>query len=126
MAHMPLTWHANAIPASGLALDTLCFKVGSHIPRSSELSHAPAAGQYCDSAGLQEPVGPCHAGYYCQAGSIKPKYDGENWPDGSGKCPPGHYCIQGQVRTKATNAGSGHYIKGREVPRSGLRYIVSR
>ena len=50
-------------------------------------------GSYCDSPGLDSPVGLCDAGYYCLGGSnaSNPVVDS----DIGGPCPTGTYCPTG-------------------------------
>lgn len=58
------------------------------------------AGFYCGNHGLEEPSGPCDAGYYCPGGQ-----NVSNPSDYS--CTPGHYCPTGS--SKQIDCASGTY-----------------
>lgn len=52
------------------------------------------AGFACDRQGINDPVTPCEAGYYCRYGAntTTPKLGAQ-----ADECFPGHYCQEGIV-----------------------------
>ncbi|XP_053729819.1 SCO-spondin isoform X1 [Synchiropus splendidus] len=60
-------------------------------------------GEFCPSAGLTQPAGACHAGYWCRTGSSSPTPLDEI--TGS-LCPAGHFCPTGALAPEACPEGS--------------------
>lgn len=91
------------------------------VPSLHECLPCPA-GSSCMAAGLTEPSGGCHPGYFCPTGTVHPTdyacpagtyTDSDNLTAISGctVCPPGHFCIQGSGGPSAPpqTCFLGHY-----------------
>ncbi|XP_077985305.1 uncharacterized protein LOC144439945 [Glandiceps talaboti] len=96
---------------------------GTHTPSScpngtySDQTHLTAIdectdcdlGQYCGSANLTQPTGPCDPGFYCLTGAIYPNPTGDD--STGGPCPIGHYCPAGTSVPYECEAGTYNDIE---------------
>lgn len=74
-----------------------------------------AAGYHCATTGLQEPTGPCHAGFFCKRGVSSPTpHGGVETVDvggvdtlvGGAQCPAGTFCVNGTVTPRGCPPGT--------------------
>jgi hypothetical protein len=61
-------------------------QVGEFCPEGSAAPTNCTPGQYCDTSGLEAPVGECDPGWYCPSGSSSPRQM---------VCPQGYFCPLG-------------------------------
>ena len=71
--------------------------------------HGCPAGEYCESAGLAVPTGPCMAGHYCSGSARRP--DPTDNVTGA-LCTPGHYCPEGSPAPVPCPAGTFSTVTG--------------
>ena len=100
-------------------LNSLAIR-GRQIPANENLF---AGGEYCDSAGLSQPSGPCVAGYYCTAAAVTATpavadgYGGHcvagqfcpagsDWPT---VCTAGHFCAADRLNATSGVCEAGYY-----------------
>ncbi len=72
-------------------------QVGQFCPGGSSEPTPCTEGWYCDSAGLDTPVGLCDAGWYCPMGSSDARQV---------DCPLGYFCLIGSARPEPCRNGT--------------------
>ena len=60
-------------------------------------------GLYCPVLGLEAPVGPCSAGYFCSEGAIMPNPSSQLY---GSHCPSGHFCPEGSAFPQLCPSGT--------------------
>lgn len=86
----------------------------SPVTRLTSLSQCEPCtrGQYCATAGLAAPTGPCYGGYFCNRSATEPTPNG-TYP-ANGLCPAGSYCPNGTLGAIACPPGTFNSIRGQD------------
>ncbi|XP_064159371.1 SCO-spondin [Anguilla rostrata] len=103
-------------PGTGTAAQFGC-PMGTFNPREGGISLEDCMmcppGKFCPAAGLSEPGGDCHAGFWCKEGARSPT---PTEGDTGVPCPAGYYCPTGTVAPVPCPLGTWWNSKGCKSP----------